>query len=184
MTNTSGAPGGPWKHPARAVGMGCGLVFRRLHTAAFWLTVCTAAGRWPLWGIAAAVADMRKQTLMCRVSDDGPIMSRSTITGAVVRKPSGKEPAGCGGQRWRTLYGDFDAAVEDSGADDVAGGAIVERRDGGDEVRVARQRECEADLGVAECGLGQALLRPAADQRDRSALQRRMLLLGLMRCRS
>jgi hypothetical protein len=74
--------------------------------------------------------------------------------------------------------------VEDSGADDVAGGAIVERRGGGDEVRVARQWECEADLGVAECGLGQALSRPAADQRDRSALQRRMLLLGLMRCRS
>jgi hypothetical protein len=33
---------------------------------------------------------------VCRVSDDGPITSASTITGAVVRKPSGKEPAGCG----------------------------------------------------------------------------------------
>jgi hypothetical protein len=66
----------------------------------------------------------------------------------------------------------------------VAGGATAEPRGGGGEARVARQRACEADLGVAECGLGQALLRPAADQRDRSALQRRMLLLGLMRCRS
>jgi hypothetical protein len=73
-----------------------------------------------------------------RISDDGPITSLSTSTGAVVRKPSGKEPAGCGWQRCRRLYGDFDTGVGDAAADEVAGGAIVEPRGGGDEARVAR----------------------------------------------
>jgi hypothetical protein len=46
--------------------------------------------------------------------------------------PSGKEPAGCGPQRSRRLYGDFDTAVGDAGADEVADGVIAERCDGGD----------------------------------------------------
>jgi hypothetical protein len=121
---------------------------------------------------------------VCRVSDDGPITSPSTIIGAVVRKPSGEEPAGCGAQRCRRLYGDFDAAVEDSAAGDVAGGATAEPRGGGGEARVARQEECEADLGFAGCRLGRALPRLVLDQRDRSAQRRRMRLPGLMRCRS
>ena len=62
-----------------------------------------------------------------RVSDDGPITSLPTSTGAVVRKPAGKEPAGCRPQRCRRLYGDFDTAVEDAAADDVAGGVIAGR---------------------------------------------------------
>ena len=82
------------------------------------------------------------------------------------------------------LYGDFDTAVEDAAADDVAGGVIAEPRGGGEEVGVAGQQESEADLGLAGCWLGRALTRPALDQRDRSAEQQRMRLLGLMRCRS
>src|SRR5579863_5834402 len=68
-------------------------------------------------------------------------------TGAVVRKPPGKEPAGCGAQRCRTLYGDFTATLEDTGADEMSGGASAEPRGGGNEGRVARQQESEADLG-------------------------------------
>jgi len=82
------------------------------------------------------------------------------------------------------LYGDFDTAVEDAAADDVAGGVIAEPRGGGEEARVAAQQGSEADLGLARCWLGRALSRPALDQRDRSAQQRRMRLPGLMRCRS
>ena len=59
---------------------------------------------------------------MLRVSDDGPMTGLSTSTGAVVRKPAGKEPAGCGAPRCRRLYGDFDTAVEDAAGDDAAGG--------------------------------------------------------------
>ena len=73
-----------------------------------------------------------------RVSDDGPITGLSTGTGVVVRKPSGKEPAGCGPQRCRSLYGDFDTAVEDAAADNVPGGVMVELRGGSDGVRVAK----------------------------------------------
>ena len=73
---------------------------------------------------------------------------------------------------------------EDGAGDDVAGGVMAEPRGDGNEVRVVLQREREADLGVAECGLGRALLWLAADQRDRSVLQRWMMLRGLMRCRS
>ena len=65
-----------------------------------------------------------------------PSRGLSTSTGAVVRKPSGKEPAGCGPQRCRGRYGDFDAAAEDAAADDVAGGMIAEPRGGSDEARV------------------------------------------------
>ena len=36
------------------------------------------------------------------------------------------------------LYGDFDTAVEDGAADDVAGGVIAEPGGGGDEAPVAR----------------------------------------------
>jgi hypothetical protein len=95
----------------------------------------------------------------------------------------GKEPAGSGAQRCGTLYGDFEVGLCDAAAGDVADGPIAERGGGGNEARVARQQEVEAEFGVAECGLGQALPRPAVDQRDRSA-QRRMMLAGLMRCRS
>jgi len=68
-----------------------------------------------------------------------PITGLPTGTGAVVRKPSGKEPAGCGPPRCRSLYGDFDTAVEDAAADDVAGGVIAELRGGSDGARVAGQ---------------------------------------------
>ena len=87
-------------------------------------------------------------------------------------------------QRCRRLYGDFDTAVEDAAADDVAGGVIAEPGGGGDEVGVAGQQGSEADLGVVECWLGRAPSRPALDQRDRSAQQRRMRSPGLMTCRS
>jgi hypothetical protein len=84
----------------------------------------------------------------------------------------------------RRLYGDFDRSVADWAGDNVAGGVIAEPRGGGDEARVARERGPEADLGVSGCWLGRALSRPALDQRDRSAQQRRMRWPGLMRCRS
>jgi hypothetical protein len=66
-------------------------------------------------------------------------------TGAVVRKPSGKEPAGYGPRRCRTHYGDFDAVFEDVAADDVAGGAILKRRGAGDAARVAWRQKPDAD---------------------------------------
>ena len=47
---------------------------------------------------------------VCRVSDDGP-HGLTTRTGAVVRKPSRKEPAGVGAQGCRALYGDLTVAV-------------------------------------------------------------------------
>jgi hypothetical protein len=75
-------------------------------------------------------------------------------------------------------------ALEDMGADEVAGGAMAEPRGGGNEAGVAWRRECEAELGFAGCGLGLALARPALDQRYRSAQQGRKGLLWLMRCRS
>jgi len=37
----------------------------------------------------------------------------------------------------RELYGDFDTAVEDAAADEVADGVITAPRGGGDEARVA-----------------------------------------------
>jgi hypothetical protein len=80
-------------------------------------------------------------------------------------------------------YGDFDKAVEDAAADDVAGGVIAEPRGGGDEARVAGQQGSEANLGLAGCWLGRALSRPVLDQRDKSAQQRRMRLPELMRRR-
>ena len=113
-----------------------------------------------------------------------PITDLSTGTGVVVRKPSGKEPAGCGPQRCGRLYGDFDTAVADSAADEVASGGIAVSRGGGDEARVAPQQGSGAGLGLAGCWLGRALSRPVLDQRDRSGQQRRMRLPGLMRCRS
>jgi len=119
-----------------------------------------------------------------RVSDDGPMTGLSTSTGAVVRKPAGKEPAGCGAQRCRRLYGDFDTAVDDAAADDGAGGVIAAPRGGSDGAWVAGQQGSEADPRLAGCWLGRALSRPVLDQRDRSGQQRRMRLPGLMRCRS
>jgi hypothetical protein len=60
-----------------------------------------------------------------------------TTSGTVVRKPAGKEPAGCRPERCRRLYGDFDTGVEDAAADEMVGGVIAEPRGGGDEARVA-----------------------------------------------
>ena len=80
-----------------------------------------------------------------------PITGLSTGTGAVVRKPSGKEPAGCGPQRCRRLYGDFDTAVEDAAADDVASGVVAEPHGGSDGARVAGQQGSEADPRLAGC---------------------------------
>jgi len=82
------------------------------------------------------------------------------------------------------IYGYFDAAVEDAGADNVAGGAIVELRGDGNEAWVARKQEREAYLGFAGQRLGRALSRPALGQRYRSVQQRRKRLGRLMRCRS
>jgi len=113
-----------------------------------------------------------------------PITGLSMGTGAVVRKPSGKEPAGCGPQRCRRLYGDFDTAAEEAAADDVAGGVIAEPHGGSDGARVAGQQGSEADPRLAGCWLGRALSRPVLDQRDSSGQQWRMTLPGLMRCRS
>ena len=94
--------------------------------------------------------------------------SPATRTGAVVRKPSGKEPAGCRGQRCRGLYGDFDSAVEATVADEVAGGVMAAPHGGDETARVAGQQGSEADLGLAGRGLGRALPWPALGQRDRS----------------
>jgi hypothetical protein len=105
----------------------------------------------------------------------------------VVRKPPGKEPAGSWGQRCRTLYGDFDVAVEDAAADEVAGRAMAEPDGGGNAAWVARQEEADADpsfAGSAGYTLGRTPTVLVLDQRDRSALQGRMMLAGLMRCRS
>ena len=113
-----------------------------------------------------------------------PITGVSTGTGAVVRNPSGKEPAGCGPQRCRGRYGDFDTAAEDAAADDVAGGMIAEPHGGSDGARLAGQQGSEADPRLAGCWLGRALSRPVLDQRDRSEQQWRMTLPELMRCRS
>ena len=111
-----------------------------------------------------------------------PITGVSTGTGAVVRKPSGKEPAGCWPQRCRGRYGDFDTAAEDAAADEVAGGMIAERHGGSDGARLAGQQGSEADRRLAGCWLGRALSRPVLDQRDRSGQQCRMTLRELMRC--
>src|SRR6516165_7468223 len=92
----------------------------------------------------------------------------STSTGAVVRKPAGKEPAGCGAQRCRRLYGDFDTAVDDAAADDGAGGVIAAPRGDSDGAWVAGQQGSEADPRLAGCWLGRALSRPVLDQRGRS----------------
>jgi hypothetical protein len=58
--------------------------------------------------------------------------------GAVVRKPSGKEPAGGGSRRYRAHYGDFDAVIEEAGTDEVVDGVVVRRRVAFDEARDAR----------------------------------------------
>ena len=96
----------------------------------------------------------------------------------------GRNPPGSGRQWCRGLYGYFDAAVEDAGADNVAGGAIVELRGDGNEAWVARKQEREAYLGFAGQRLGRALSRPALGERYRSVQQRRKRLGRLMRCRS
>jgi len=77
-------------------------------------------------------------------------------------------------QRCRGLYGDFETAVEDAAADQVAGGVIAEPRGGIDGARVAVQPGSGGDPRLAECWLGRALSRPVLDQRDRSGQQRQM----------
>jgi hypothetical protein len=91
-------------------------------------------------------------SLIVKVFGCRPITSRSAGTGAVVRKPAGKESAGSGAQRRRTLYGDFDAAGKDAGADDVAGGAIAKLRGAGEEARLARQRGARPNWGLRDGG--------------------------------
>jgi hypothetical protein len=86
-------------------------------------------------------------------------------------------------QRCHRRYGDFDVVLEDVACDEVVGGPIVRRSDAGHASRVARQQERDVDPGLPKCGFGRALARPGLDQRDRSALQRRMMLAWLMRCR-
>ena len=49
--------------------------------------------------------------MMCTVSDDGPMLAKRFGSGAVVRKPSGKEPAGNWGWAAVPRYGDFAVAV-------------------------------------------------------------------------
>jgi hypothetical protein len=82
------------------------------------------------------------------------------------------------------LYGDFDTAVEDAAADDVASGVIAEPHGGSEGARVAGQEGSEADPCLAGRWLERALSRPVLDRRDRSGQQRRMRLPGLMRCRA
>jgi hypothetical protein len=116
-----------------------------------------------------------------------PDTDDATCAGAVVRKPSGKEPAGGGSRRWRTRYGDFDAVFEDAGTDEMADGVIVRRRVAGDKARDGRQQERDGDLsfaGLAGYRLGRAWRWPALNRRDRSIMRRRMRLRGLMRYRS
>ena len=96
----------------------------------------------------------------------------------------GRNPRDVAAQRCGRLYGDFDPAVEDATADDVAGRMIAEPRAGGDEARVARQQGSEGDPRLAGCWLGRALSRPVLDQRDRSGQRWRMTLPELTRCRS
>ena len=85
------------------------------------------------------------------------------------------------------LYGDFGVAVDDAGFGEVSGRAIVKPDGGGNEARGAWQQETDADAsftGWAGYPLGRTLTVLVLDQRDRSALQGRMMLGGLMRCRS
>jgi hypothetical protein len=69
--------------------------------------------------------------------------------GAVVRKPSGKEPAGGCRGRCHARYGDFGAVPVEVVAADVAGGAMVERCGGGDGAWVTRRQETDTDLSMA-----------------------------------
>jgi hypothetical protein len=57
--------------------------------------------------------------------------------GAVVRKPPGKEPAGCRSQGSRTHYGDFDAVLQDVAADNVGDELILNMHGAGNEAWVA-----------------------------------------------
>jgi hypothetical protein len=84
-----------------------------------------------------------------RVSDDGLSRTYDEAPGAVVRKPSEKEPAGSGRRRCRAGYGDFGAMRSDVAAADVAGGVIVRRRCALDAAGDARQRALDADLSFA-----------------------------------
>ena len=68
----------------------------------------------------------------------------------------GRNPRDVGRKADCRRYGDFDRAVEDTAADDVAGEVVAALRGGGNEARVARHRGSEADLGLAECWLGRA----------------------------
>jgi hypothetical protein len=78
-----------------------------------------------------------------------PIEDVRRGAGAVVGKPSEKEPAGGGWRRCGARYGDFGAVPTDVAAADVAGGVIARRRGAGDAAWNARQRKLDADLGFA-----------------------------------
>ena len=82
------------------------------------------------------------------------------VAGAVVGKPSEKEPAGNGRRRCRARYGDFGAVPADVAAANVAGGVIVRRRGAGDAARDALERELDANLSF--CGLGRMEARTSA----------------------
>jgi hypothetical protein len=78
-----------------------------------------------------------------------PIEEVRRGAGAVVGKPSEKEPAGSGCRCCRARYGDSGAVPAHVAAADVAGGVIVRRRGAGDAASDARQRELDADLSFA-----------------------------------
>lgn len=78
-------------------------------------------------------------------------------TGAVVRKPPGKEPAGGGSRCCRAHYGDFEGAIEDVGVDEVCDGPTVKPRSFRNEARVAWELVPDADpsfAGLTRYGLG------------------------------
>jgi hypothetical protein len=111
-------------------------------------------------------------------------MCLSTSTGPSSESLQGRNPRDVGRKGCRALYGDFEAVVEDEVADEVAGGAIAERRSDENKARIARQLELDADVGFVGCRLGRALPWPAVGQQHRSAQQQGVRLPGLMRCRS
>src|SRR5580704_7796823 len=130
------------------------------------------------WGRAAATPSCRQ----------GRVCSgfRTTAHRGRAARRRGRRPKafregtrGSGSRRCVARYGDFGTVPGGVSAVDTAGGAIVRRCSAGEATWDARQRELEADLSFA--GLpGRARLRLVVDQRERSEVQRRMKLPGLM----
>ena len=108
-----------------------------------------------------------------------PITSLSTSAGAVVRESlQGKvEPAGCGPQRCHAPYGDFNTAVEDVAADDMAGGLFASRASV--TTRLARSARAPRpisdvrDAGACHADPRRALDPPRAGTRPQAALTSR-----------